>query len=415
MIRVNYLDISKITTDKNILKIFKIVHKYGGVVRFVGGAVRDALKGLSGFDLDLSTDLSPDELAEACEDTGIKTVPIGLKLDTLGVLINNTLLRITSLRKKSVSEDKNTVVEFTDNWEEDASRRDLTINAVYADEFGNVFDYYNGIEDLEKGIVRFIGNPAQKIKEDHLRILRFFRFYSMFGKSEIDKKSFQACIDNKEGLKSTSIDRIREELCKIIITPNVSKAMDIMFKHNILSNWLGDSENLDNLDVLIDLEKEANVAPSPLRRLFLLYMPDATLAENMAFRLKFTRKLRDEFIQLAEAEETYQDFLDPKNRLKLIYEHGKDFCINKFLISAAYTRDISENFNKIIQDMKNAIIPVFPISGRDIVRTSVIDNSKIGAILDSLEKEWINSNFNLTRMELLAKIPNSLGEFHKSL
>lgn len=148
MIRDNYLDISRITADPGVLKIFKIIRGYGGVVRFVGGAVRDALAGLKAANIDLSTDLSPDELAEACEEAGIRTAPIGLKIDTLGVAVGGTLLEISSLKKQVKGGNGRTEVEFTDNWEEDASRRDLTINAVYADENGNVFDYYNGIEDL---------------------------------------------------------------------------------------------------------------------------------------------------------------------------------------------------------------------------------------------------------------------------
>ena len=184
MIRDNYLDINKLVKNKQIFRLFRVVERHGGVLRFVGGAVRDALKGLSGFDLDLATDLSPDELVEACDEEGLKTIPIGIKYGTVGVLINDEVLEVTSLRKDVKTDGRHAEVEFTDNWEEDASRRDLTINAVYADEKGNVFDYYNGISDLENGIVRFIGSPTVRIKEDYLRILRFFRFYSMFGKGD---------------------------------------------------------------------------------------------------------------------------------------------------------------------------------------------------------------------------------------
>lgn len=152
MIRDNYLDVNKLVGNKKIFKLFRVVEQHGGVLRFVGGAVRDALKGLSGFDLDLATDLSPDELVEACTEEGLKTVPIGIKYGTVGVIIDDEVLEVTSLRRDVKTDGRHAEVEFTDNWEEDASRRDLTINAVYADEKGNVFDYYNGIEDLEKGL-----------------------------------------------------------------------------------------------------------------------------------------------------------------------------------------------------------------------------------------------------------------------
>ena len=188
MFKDNYLDMSKIIKDKAVLQLFEVVERHGGVLRFVGGAVRDALAGLEGFDLDLATDMSPDELVEMCEESGLKTIPIGIKYGTVGVVINDTVLEVTSLRKDIKTDGRHAEVEFTTDWNEDASRRDLTINAVYADEKGNVFDYYNGIDDLEKGVVRFIGNPEHRIQEDYLRILRFFRFYSIFGKGE-DRKS----------------------------------------------------------------------------------------------------------------------------------------------------------------------------------------------------------------------------------
>lgn len=186
MIRTEFLDVNKIITDKAILKLFKTVNDHGGVLRFVGGAVRDVLAGLKGFDLDLATDLTPDELVEACQDAGLKTVPIGIKFATTGVIINNKVIEVSSLYKERTGYKLNSDFAFTDDWNADAAKRDLTINAVYADEYGNVFDYYNGISDLENGIIRFIGSAEQQIKEQPIRIMRFFRFYSIFGKGEPD-------------------------------------------------------------------------------------------------------------------------------------------------------------------------------------------------------------------------------------
>ena len=144
MIRDNYLNVSTLIKSPEVLELFKIVTENGGVLRFVGGAVRDALKGIKGSDLNLVTDLSPEELVEACSEAGINTIPLGIKQGTIGVIIGDIQLEVSSLSKQ-VEKDGISQIEFTDNWEADASRRDLTINAVYADEKGNVFDYYNGI------------------------------------------------------------------------------------------------------------------------------------------------------------------------------------------------------------------------------------------------------------------------------
>ena len=180
MIRDNYLDVSKLINNPKVFELFKIVSDNGGVLRFVGGAVRDALKGIKSSDLNLVTDLSPEELVEACTDAGLETAAIGIRQADIGVIFDDgSQVEVSSLGRY-IDKDGVSELEFTDNWEADASSRDLTINAVYADEKGNVFDYYNGVEDLEKGYVRFIGSAKERIKEDYLRILRFRLIFPQF-------------------------------------------------------------------------------------------------------------------------------------------------------------------------------------------------------------------------------------------
>ncbi len=404
MFRDNYLDIKKITDNPEIFKIFDIVRNYGGVIRFVGGAVRDAIAGKRSVDIDLSTDLSPEELLEACEDSGVKTVPIGLKFGTLGLLVNGNVLEVTSLRKDVSTDGRHAVVEFTDDWKEDASRRDLTINAVYADEKGDVFDYYDGISDLEKGVVRFIGDADQRVKEDYLRILRFFRFYSLFAKTKYDKKALKACVDNKDGLKKISIERIRDELIKIILTPNAPKVFATMFDNEILQNWLGKSDYLSNLQFLIRLEDAYGLAPCYLRRFFVLYFPDKELAENMAVRLHMTKKQKEKMIKLADNSVGVENILEEKLRRKIIYQYGKEICFDKLLIEAARKQIVPENMGQVMKAIENAETDVFPISGRDILEVRRIEGAQVGTILDKLEKMWMESDFSLSKEELLKQI-----------
>lgn len=404
MIRDNYLDISRITADPGVLKIFKIIRGYGGVVRFVGGAVRDALAGLKAANIDLSTDLSPDELAEACEEAGIRTAPIGLKIDTLGVAVGGTLLEISSLKKQVKGGNGRTEVEFTDNWEEDASRRDLTINAVYADENGNVFDYYNGIEDLENGIIRFIGDANRQIHEDYVRILRFFRFYSLFGKAPADAKALKACRDNLNGLKNLPVERIRDELVKILLTPKAAQTLKLMFENDILGYWLTDPPCFDELEKLIRLEEKHGFAPDPVRRLFALFRPDKTLAENIAVRLKFPKNQKENLIRLAEAEGGDGDFSSAAKLKQAVYRLGKDVCLSLLLLRDAANRGGKTDPDEAVRAVRNATVPVFPVSGKDIIRHGITGNAKIGAAREYLEQVWVDSGFELTRDELLAKI-----------
>lgn len=228
MFIANYIDMKKLLPTAKIARLFKAVEDNGGTIRFVGGAVRDTIAGISGFDIDLATDLSPDELVEACQSRRIKTVPLGLKTDSVGVLIDNQIFEVSSLRRSLQKNSAHTDFQYTDDWSADASKRDLTINAVYADLQGNVFDYYNGITDLLNGTVRFIGSAEERIKEDYLRIMRFFRFYSIFSKTPINKEALQACIKLKDGLRNLPIERVRDELFKLLTTPQVAETMKII-------------------------------------------------------------------------------------------------------------------------------------------------------------------------------------------
>ncbi len=407
MIKSEYLDMSKIIGSTRITKLFNAVEEHGGTIRFVGGAVRDTLAGKYGFDLDLATDLSPDELVEACQNCGLKTVPIGIKFGTIGVILDNQILEVTSLRKDIKTDGRHAVVEFTDDWSVDASRRDLTINAVYADLRGNVFDYYNGIDDLEKGIIRFIGKAEERIKEDYLRIMRFFRFYSIFGKQDIDKEALDACIKNKEGLRNLSIERVRDELFKLLVTTNVADTMQIIYDNDILGYFLPKAKHLNSLRYLTKIVEDIKYEGNFLRRLFVLYQPNSVEAENIANTLRFTKKQKETFINWAKIELSPENISTPINRLKFIYRYGKQFCIDKILLTIAIHKAETKGLNKVLKEIEDAIVPIFPIKGRDLINQGVSANNKIGQILSKLEQQWIDSDFTLTRDELLKTIKST--------
>lgn len=406
MMRDNYIDINKLIKSKNVLKLFNIVDEHGGALRFVGGAVRDTLAGLEGFDLDLATDLSPDELVEACEDNGLKTIPLGIKYGTVGVMIDDKVLEVTSLRKDIKTDGRHAEVEFTTDWETDAGRRDLTINAVYADERGNVFDYYNGIDDLEKGIVRFIGNPSQRIKEDYLRILRFFRFYSIFAKTPIDKKALEACKENSEGLQELSMERIRDELCKILVTPKAAETVKIMADNEILSYILPvpKDENIECLEFLDKQLNQGNLPKNAIARLFILFNPDEAFANNIAVRMKFSKKQKQDFVDLARVVVPLRDFEDERCLKRIIYTYGKDFARDKLMITQALQKQILPDFKEILNFILAFEKPTFPLRGQDIINAGIQGSPHIGQVLSNLEDMWIESGFSLSKQELLERL-----------
>ena len=370
-------------------------------MRFVGGSVRDAIMDVKGFDLDLATDLSPHELVEACVEEGLKTVPIGITHGTVGVVIDDNVLEVTSLRKDIKTDGRHAEIVFTDNWEEDASRRDLTINAVYADEDGNVFDYYNGIDDLENGKVKFIGNANQRIKEDYLRILRFFRFYSIFGKGEIDKKALQACKDNSEGVQDLSKERIRDELQKLLLTKNAVSTLKIMTDNDILSYVLPNPKHLDKLEFLINIYDAKHIKNEVMRRLFIIYLPDEALAENLATRLRLTKAQKQDFVRWATNQVTLEEYTNHNLLLKLVYEHGKEFAVDKLLLLLATQKTDLPNLENILEEIQKIEELIFPLRGRDIIEQGIGDIKNVGKTLKSLEILWIDSNFSMSRDELL--------------
>ena len=399
-----YLDMSKIVHSSKIVHLFNAVEEHGGTIRFVGGAVRDTLAGLSGFDLDLATDLTPDEFAEACQDGGLKTIPVGIKTATTGVVIDNRILEVASLKRSVRQENGKYDIEFTDDWSADASRRDLTINAVYADLRGNVFDYYDGINDLKRGIVRFIGNPEDRIGEDPLRIMRFFRFYARFGKAEIDANSLNACIRLKESLRLIAIERVRDELFKVLVTPNAATAMRYIYENDILAYFLPKSNHLDALQRLGKLVEDARYDGNFLRRLFVLYQPNTAQAENMANTLRFTKKQKETFMRWAKIDVKPEYLNTPKTRLQFIYRYGKQFCLDKVLLGASIYGFAYTDVDTVLKKIENAVMPIFPLRGRDVAANGGSSPKQIGTIMERLEQQWIDSDFKMTRDELLELI-----------
>ena len=404
MIRDNYLDIGKFVKNKEVYSLFNAVESHGGIIRFVGGCVRDAIKGIKDADVDLATDLAPEELVEACEEFNIKTIPIGIKFGTIGVIISDRVLEVTSLRKDIATDGRHAIVEFTNDWEVDASRRDLTINAVYADIDGNVFDYYDGIDDLENGVIRFIGSPNLRIKEDYLRILRFFRFYSTYSKTPINQKALDACKENAEGLKQLSMERIRDELKKLLLTPNAVHTIKLMSDNDILAHIMPCFKNFDNFEFLVKMIKDEQIVPNFLRKLFILYTPDVSLAENLAIRLKFTKKQKQTFVKWAELDPKLEEFLDKKSLSKLLYLHGKEFCENKLLLKLSIELKEINNLKEILSFTSNFEAPIMPVKGIDIINSGIENHHMIGAVLEKLENNWLDSNFSLSKDELLKLI-----------
>ena len=392
MFHPNYISPKKLITNDDILFLFKLVETHGGVLRFVGGAVRDAIAGFSRTDIDLVTDLSPSEFSDMCDEEDIRCVPIGIQFFTLGVIIRTSFFKVTCL---STDEDGS-----QEEWKKDAAKRDLTINAVYADEQGNVFDYFDGIKDLENGVIKFIGKPAKTIERDPIRIMRFFRFCAMLGK-KIDKKSLKGCIENKHLLQKVSQEKIKEELFKIIMAPYAARALELVFKYGVLDFLIAPPKDIKNLEKLDKLVSELGLEKFIIRRIFVLFNPTAKRAERLASIFRLNKEEKAYLSDLCRAKVTAKDFKDSVSINKIIYQYGKDVCKDLYLCLNLDNPNIDE-VKRILNTVDSTKEVVFPLTGADLIKIGA--NKKFMSIyMDVLKKEWFEHGCTDNKEELLEK------------
>ncbi len=346
-----------------------------GESRFVGGAVRDTLLGLEVADVDLATPLPPDEVVRRLEANGIKAIPTGIAHGTVTAVSSGTLVEVTTLRRDVSTDGRHAVVAYTDDWQEDAARRDFTINALYAEPAtARIHDYFDGLADLAARRVRFIGDPLQRIAEDHLRILRFFRFHARFG-DMVDEAGLAACAARANDLMALSRERIAAELLKLLVAPKAVEVVRLMVAHGILVAVLPeiDAGAVERLATLTERESAAGIPPAAIRRLAVLVPRDA--ADAVGARLKLSNADRK---RLAAATAGPGD----EGPRALAYRAGVESAVDRLLLAGAGTADIVD-----------WTPPRLPISGGALVRRGLVAGPAVAAALKAVESRWIGEGF----------------------
>lgn len=351
-----------------------------GLTRYVGGAVRDDLLDLPVSDVDLTTRLQPQEVVERLEAAKIKAVPTGIDHGTVTAVSDGHPYEVTTLRRDVSTDGRRATVAFTTDWEEDAARRDFTINALSADpKTGEVFDYFGGLEDLLERHVRFIGDPLKRIAEDHLRILRYFRFHARFGAGEPDAAALDACTRRANDLMALSRERIADELLKLLAITDPSATVQIMVERAILKPVLPEIsiERLEDLRSLIAAEKEAGIAPDGLRRLESLLPRSPASSEAVAVRLKLSNRSRKRLACAAGA-----DALSVPEGLA--YRLGTDCAVDALLLSgrAEAARRISKWH-----------APRLPIGGGVLIARGLEEGPIVARTLRRIEDRWVAAGF----------------------
>jgi poly(A) polymerase len=349
-----------------------------GATRYVGGCVRDALLGLEQSDVDLATRLTPDEVVKRLEAARIKAVPTGIAHGTITAVSAGTPVEVTTLRRDVSTDGRRATVAFTDDWRADAARRDFTINALSADPLsGEVFDYFEGLADLEARRVRFIGDPLQRIAEDHLRILRFFRFHARFGADTPDTAGLEACAARANDLMALSRERIADELLKLLALPDPAPTVRLMIARGIFRPVLPEIESANRLDALVAAERAAGIEPAAIRRLAALLPVDPQIAAAVGARLRLSNKLAG---RLVAAAATALDAPAP-----LAYRIGTAEAIDRILLHGRAGPELKQ--------LEGWRRPHLPVSGGDLIAMGLTAGPVVAKTMQALEEEWIAAGF----------------------
>ena len=348
-------------------------------IRWVGGAIRDSLLGAEVNDVDCATKLLPDEVITRCGDAGIRTVPTGIEHGTVTAILPDGPVEITTLRRDVATDGRRATVAFADNWEDDAARRDFTINALYAHpDTLDISDYFGGLRDLEARTVRFIGDARDRIREDHLRILRYFRFQARFG-ADLDSEAEEACSELASTLKGLSRERVAAELIALLSLANPHPTIARMRKLGVLQEVLPEAcpKHIDSLQQLIDAEENQAISPDPMRRLAVLLPPIADVAQAVAARLRLSRAQRAHLVAVAERKPEDASF--PR---ALAYRENMAIAIDRVLIQGGN-----------VSSLKDWNPPQLPLKGGEIVERGITAGPQVAATLRKVEDEWIAEGF----------------------
>ena len=360
----------------------------GGIAaRFVGGCVRDTVLGRPVKEIDIAVDKPPETVMRALEAADLRVVPTGLKHGTVTAIVKGRPFELTTLRRDVETDGRRAVVAFTDDWLEDAKRRDFTFNAMYADPDGTIWDPFDGRADLLAGRVRFIGDPDQRIAEDHLRILRFFRFHAWFGKPPLDGAGFDACRRNAGSLSSLSAERIAKELLRLLAAPAPADALEAMAEAGALDHWLPEYAGTARLKALIARED----TPDPLRRLAAIVSPPAT-AVAKRLKLSTQQSLR---LQLMLEPAVPGDL---ENRRAALYRLGTSLFIDRVLLEGP------DDWRAALALARAWTPPELPISGADALALGLKPSPQVGALLEAVERWWIAGDFSADRAACLAEL-----------
>ncbi len=406
--------------ERHLQKLLVALSQDGEQARIAGGAVRNALMGQAVADVDIATTTLPQETVRRAEAAGFKPVPTGIEHGTVTVVAGGKPYEVTTLRADIETDGRHAKVSFGRDWKSDAERRDFTINALYAEADGTVIDLVGGLTDIAARRLRFIGDAEARIREDYLRILRFFRFFAWYGDGRPDAEGLKACARMKEGLDRLSAERVWMELKKLLAAPDPSRALLWMRQAGVLSRVLPESEKwgIDAVHGLVRTGQDLGWTPDALLRLEAIVPPDAARMKAMAERLRFSKDEANRVQRWAltapvEAKTTEAVLA------KALYRGDPQGIADRLRLALASARwRAAEDdaammeaggFSRLLAFAEKWRKPRFPVKGADLAALGIPAGPKLGQALKRLENDWIESEFALGRDALIERAANSAG------
>lgn len=380
-------------------------------LRFVGGAVRDAVLGRGVKDVDAATTCRPEETMTLLQNAGIKAIPTGIAHGTVTAVVEGRQFEITTLRKDTACDGRHADVQYTDSWQEDAQRRDFTMNALYLSVFGEMYDYVGGIEDAREGRVVFIGDAGERIQEDYLRILRFFRFYAHYGKGVADRDARKACAKYAAQIARLSGERIQSEMLKLLAADNAPHTLELMQQCDVLRHALGFSvKSLEAFVRLQDIEKFSDITLRPYIKIALFLMASESdplvSCKMLATHWKLSNIMAHELETIISKHEAITESLSDAKIKHLIRTLGQKLFIHMVMLRWAYGQGMvnkTHPYHEMLHLVQRWEIPVFPVTGQDLIAAGFKPGYDMGDLLQKLEDAWEASNYEMDKSALIAK------------
>ena len=401
IIRLSVKNLDDLKYFNTAKQIFICFQNQNYKLKLVGGCVRKLITEEKIDDMDIAINIEPEKIKKVLVEQKIKFVETGITHGTITVLINDFKFEITSLRKDLSTDGRHAKVEFTSNWEHDAQRRDFTINAIYSDISGEVYDPLNGIEDLKNGIIKFIGDPNQRIQEDYLRILRYLRFYTQYNKNKFhDEIAITAIKRNLDGLAKISKERILEELFKMMKLNNFSKLFEDEFCRFIILSILPQLRNYNRIKILNKISYKIKKQIDKILLLSILIVDETDNCNFFLYKYQLSNEDKKRILFIKNSFKNYskQYLYSKKNLLKLTYLSDKLSVIELLIFLIFVNPEKISNIENLIDYIKEKTIPEFPINAKFLKEEfNFVEGKQLGDALKKLEKQWIDNGFKIDK------------------